>query len=117
MIISGGPRQLLLVYMSANVDRVALELNQLLTSFSQSKPEHLVIEVSLHVLVPLLELSDHNFLPRVEVCRVRSMSLIQICPVIHTRASARHTFHVENGVRVDYRDYRDYDQARARSNQ
>ena len=101
---------------SITIDRVALILNQFLTSLSQAKTEHLVIKVSLHVLVSFLEFSDHNFLPWIEVCRICSVSLIQICGV-RSLPSASHALHIEDGVWVDYRDYWNYNQARASRDQ
>ena len=64
-----------------------------------------------------LEFSDHDFLSWIELSGICSVTTLIQIRVVYSITPARHTLHIEDGVRVDYWDYRDYNKARACSDQ
>ena len=96
---------ILILILMLNV--IAIELDKLLAGLRQPKPKHLVVKVHLHILMPLLEFSDRDFLTLVQVsCVGLPTAIVRLISVqilvVLCGATTGHAFHIEDGVRVDY---------------
>ena len=92
---------------------IPIKLDKFFPSLSETHSKHLVIEIDLHILMSLLELSDGNFLSLVEIRGIGQPSsiLTSILPIVHIVIAPPtcHAFHIEDCVRVDYCNYGNYD--------